>query len=169
MGDHRAAGPSRLRALITEAGCTYESLARSINVIARENGDTHLRANRSSVAHWVAGSVPARRTRGYLAEALSRFLGRTVPSAELGFGGDEEGTDLGLSLNEDPVRVLSDLTAADLDRRAFLTTAAFSVIALDTPLETSVEALRRTDRTQDQQRPVHVGAGDVEAVHELTA
>jgi hypothetical protein len=169
MGDPSDIGPARLRALITEAGVTYESLARTINVIARENGDTHLRANRSSVAHWVAGSLPARRTRGYLAEALSRFLGRTVTSAELGFGADGEGVDLGLSLEEDPVRVLSDLTAADLDRRAFLTTAAFSVIALDAPLETSAEALHRTGRTQELNRAVRVGAGDVEAVHELTA
>jgi len=173
MGDPSDRGPARLRALIAEAGCTYESLARSINVIARENGDMHLRANRSSVAHWVAGSVPARRTRGYLAEALSRLLGRTVTSAELGFGAgfgdDDDRVDLGLSLTEDPVRVLSDLTAADLDRRVFLRTAAFSVIALDAPLETTVESLRRTGRTEDAQRAVRVGAGDVEAVHELTA
>jgi hypothetical protein len=173
MGDPSDRGPARLRALIAEAGCTYESLARSINIIARENGDMHLRANRSSVAHWVAGSVPARRTRGYLAEALSRLLGRTVTSAELGFGAgfgdDDDRVDLGLSLTEDPVRVLSDLTAADLDRRAFLRTAAFSVIALDAPLETTAESLRRTGRTQETQRAVRVGAGDVEAVHELTA
>jgi hypothetical protein len=169
MGDPCDSGPARLRALITEAGCTYESVARSINVIARENGDTHLRANRSSVAHWVAGSVPAIRTRSYLAEALSRLLGRTVTGAELGFGADDERVDLGLSLTEDPVRVLSDLTAADLDRRAFLTTAAFSVIALDAPLETTAEALGRTGRAQQAQRPVSVGTGDVGAVHELTA
>lgn len=181
MGDPPDGGAARLRALITEAGCTYETLARSINVIARENGDTHLRANRSSVAHWVAGSVPARRTRGYLAEALSRLLGRTVTSAELGFGGDEEREDLGLTLSEDPVRVLSDLTAADLDRRAFLSTAAFSVIALDAPLHAppdpghpapragpEPESLRRTGRTRDPRRAVLVGDGDVDAVHELT-
>jgi tetratricopeptide (TPR) repeat protein len=168
MGDPTDAGPSRLRALITEAGCTYESLARSINVIARENGDTHLRANRSSVAHWVAGSIPARRTRGYLAEALSRFLGRTVTSAELGFEGAAEREDLGLTLTEDPVRVLSDLTAADLGRRAFLSTAAYSLIALDAPLETSLAALQRTGHAVQAQRSVSVGRGDVEAVHELT-
>src|SRR3712207_1552642 len=116
MGDPSDRGPARLRALITEAGCTYESLARSINVIARENGDMHLRSARPSLGHGVAGSFPARGPRAYLAEALSRLLGRTVTSAELGFGAgfgdDDDRVDLGLSLTEDPVRVLSDLTAA---------------------------------------------------------
>src|SRR4051794_2863789 len=111
---------SKLRAFLDEAGFTYESLARAVCAVARENGDHGLRANRSSVAHWLAGSVPARRTRTYLAEALTRRLGRTVTEADLQLGPAAGGADVGLDLGDDPVRTLGELASADLGRRSFL-------------------------------------------------
>ena len=86
---------ARLRELIQESGCTYESLIRYVRTVAHEAGDRQLNANRSSVAQWVAGSVPAPRTRAYLAEALSRRLGRRVTVTDLGFP-DDENEDLGV-------------------------------------------------------------------------
>jgi hypothetical protein len=52
----------RLQLLIAQAGISYEALARSVCHIAAENGDNGLRANKSSVAHWIAGTRPQPRT-----------------------------------------------------------------------------------------------------------
>jgi hypothetical protein len=160
---------SQLRDLLREAGCTYESMAREICQIARERGDRHLRANRSSVAQWVAGARPAPQTQIYLAEALSRRLARPVTGADLGLDAVEEHMNIGLELTGDPVRTVSSLASADLDRRSFLTTAAFSAVAMTGPLDSRSEAVARTTRSLESSRNPLVGARDVTAVHQLTA
>lgn len=84
MTGRRAANES-LRALLTTAGWTYEALARNVNALGAENG-MRLRYDRTSVAHWLAGSVPRPRTRELIVEAFSRRLCRPVALAELGMG-----------------------------------------------------------------------------------
>ncbi|MGL5810890.1 MAG: hypothetical protein ACRCYQ_13190 [Nocardioides sp.] len=157
---------SRLRDLIRESDCTYESLIRSVRCVAHEAGDRRFNANRSSVAQWVAGSNPAPRTRSYLAEAFSRRLGRRITVADLGFPAAEE-EHVGLDL-DDPVRTVADLASADLARRPFLRSAAYSVLSVAVALSYR-GAARPAQAAAATNHPVRVGRSDVDAVRRLTA
>lgn len=81
-GCHRPENEA-LRALLTAADWTYEQLARAVNVLGAENG-LALRYDRTSVAHWLAGTLPRRQVRGVVAEVFTRRLRRTVTLTELG-------------------------------------------------------------------------------------
>lgn len=75
---------TRLRALLGEADWTQEALARSVNALAAEIG-TRLRYDRTTVAHWLAGTEPRRPAAQFVAEALSRRMGRAVTPQDAGF------------------------------------------------------------------------------------
>jgi hypothetical protein len=75
----------RLRVLIAETGWTGHALAEAVNAVGREAG-VPLRYDRSSVAHWLTGTRPPAHVRVFVAEALSRRLGRVVPVADTGLG-----------------------------------------------------------------------------------
>lgn len=124
-----------LQEVLHEAGLTYEQLAADVRIVAAESGDS-LRTNKSAVAHWVKGKQPSRQTATYIAEALSRRVGRTVAPHELGIGPelDRAQTQLGLGLGADPVDMLRRLGDADIHRRKLLTNAAYSVAAAALPL-----------------------------------
>jgi hypothetical protein len=168
--DHSPGPATALRALLDEAGCTYDQLARAVVAVARENGDRRLQASRGSVAHWLAGRTPVPRTRAYLTEALSRLTGRAVTPHDLGFPSrDHEG--VGLDVASDAVATSSALASADLSRRSFLSTAAYSVTALAGPLGAA-----GTTQTHDAvervaaaaTRAPRVGRADVSAIRSLT-
>lgn len=74
----------RLRVLLAEANWTGQQFARAVNSVAAENG-LHVRYDRTSVAHWLSGTVPRPRVRALAAEALGRRLGRLVTPLELGW------------------------------------------------------------------------------------
>ena len=58
-------GPNdRLQHLIAQAGVSYAALARTVCQVAAENGERGFRCDKSSVAHWVAGTRPQPRTAG---------------------------------------------------------------------------------------------------------
>ena len=153
-----------LKALISEAGLTYEGLAHAVRVVARENGDERL-TNKSAVSHWTHGIHPSEPTAGYLAEALSRRVGRRITRLDLGLAPGNEGEDdtIGLTMN-DPVETLTALGEADVKRRQFLTASAYSVAAAALPLGIITEAAARS-------RSVATGAvtghADVAAVRDL--
>ncbi|MGW0068307.1 hypothetical protein ACWDUI_12670 [Streptosporangium sandarakinum] len=114
--------------------------------MAAENGEA-LRTNKSAVDHWVAGTVPSGQTGRYLAEALSRRLGRVITLNDLGLrtpADQEEDDGIGLSIGADPLDVLSGIWRADLDRRRFLSASAYSVAAAVLPLENVREMAART-------------------------
>ena len=123
-------GNAALRGLLSSSGLTYDALARAVTQIARENDDQVVRPNRSAIHRWLGGAVPEAGSRQYISEALSRRLGRTVSVAELGWPTEDSDAQLGLHLAKDPVTSLSDLANSDLRRRTFLTSAAYSVMAL---------------------------------------
>jgi tetratricopeptide (TPR) repeat protein len=75
----------RLRVLIAETGWTGHALAEAVNAVGREAG-VPLRYDRSSVAHWLTGTRPPAHVRVFVAEALSRRLGRVVPVTDTGLG-----------------------------------------------------------------------------------
>ncbi|SEM43893.1 hypothetical protein [Streptacidiphilus jiangxiensis] len=73
----------RLRALAHEAGWSGAALARAVNRAGAEIGLT-LRYDRTSVAHWMAGTRPPADVAAVVAEALARRLGRPLRPADAG-------------------------------------------------------------------------------------
>ncbi|AXK36714.1 hypothetical protein DVA86_33305 [Streptomyces armeniacus] len=131
-----------MRRLISAADWTYEALARAVNALGAENG-VELRYDRTSVAHWLAGSLPRAPARAILSEAFSRRLGRPVSLADLGMGpaapGGGEGAAQvppGEAAPGDAEQVVTRLAAlcgmdADPPRRELLRASLFSVAGLD--------------------------------------
>ncbi|EWC64177.1 putative transcriptional regulator [Actinokineospora spheciospongiae] len=72
-----------LRALLGEARWTGHSFALAVNRVALEAGVV-LRYDRTAVAHWLSGSRPRPPVPEFVAQALSRRLGRPVPVADTG-------------------------------------------------------------------------------------
>ncbi|MEU5426182.1 hypothetical protein AB0H73_11320 [Streptomyces olivoreticuli] len=125
----------QLKALIEEKRLPYETVANAVRVVAAESGEV-LRTNRSTVEHWICGAQPAGNTPRYLAEALSRLLGRLVTADHLGLplaAGEDDS--IGLSLGPDPVETLTLIGKADVNRRRFLAASAYSVAAAALPLD----------------------------------
>ncbi|PJE93691.1 hypothetical protein CUT44_31165 [Streptomyces carminius] len=88
---------AELKQFVTESGWTYAALARAVRVVAAEHGET-LRTNKSTVEHWLSGTIPAGKTGCYLAIALSRRLGRILTEGDLGLPAtDSEDDSIGLA------------------------------------------------------------------------
>ncbi|MFE2292294.1 hypothetical protein [Streptomyces sp. NPDC059452] len=160
----------RLRLALEEACLTYDQAAAAIRGIAAEAGDV-LRTNRSAVAHWVAGRPPSPSTAAYIAEALSRRLGRHLTPADFGWEdpGHGNGLDarLGLGIGPDPVDVVRRIGEADINRRRFLTGAAYSVAGAALPLGIAhaAEATHRSATLGGRK----VGTADIDAVRSMLA
>ncbi|MHC0430937.1 hypothetical protein ACX6XY_12205 [Streptomyces sp. O3] len=135
----------QLKALIDESELPYEAVARAVRAIAAESGQA-LGTNKSAVHHWVLGAEPSGQTPGYLAEALSRRLGRRITRDDLGLGSPCGGEDesIGLTLDCDPLETLIALGEADVNRRRFLATSAYSMAAATLPLQAVQEAAARS-------------------------
>ncbi|MEU0189891.1 hypothetical protein ABZ250_08550 [Streptomyces afghaniensis] len=171
MVTRRAANDS-LRMLLSTADWTYEALARNVNALGAENG-MRLCYDRTSVAHWLAGSVPRPRTRELIAEAFTRRLRRPVALTELGMG--DSAPDV---LNDVPyggaiaertthaVVYLAALCGMDADpaRQRLVHQSVYSVRGLDVPVW--------PERSQDccsAQRPTASGPTGSEDVESLRA
>jgi transcriptional regulator with XRE-family HTH domain/tetratricopeptide (TPR) repeat protein len=92
-GEHRRRDPTpndALRSLLAETRWTQESFARAIAKVAAEAG-VRLGYDRTSVARWLRGSRPSPRVQSFIAEALSRRLGRPVDVTQLGMGDGQSG------------------------------------------------------------------------------
>jgi hypothetical protein len=155
----------RLKQLVAESGLPYDGVARAVKAVALESGQ-RLGTNKSAVHHWIGGAEPAGLTSGYLAEALSRRLGRRITREDLGLGSPPGGENesIGLTLDLDPIETLTALGAADVNRRAFLAASAFSLAATALPLETVREAAARTRKVSGG---ALAGHADVAAVREM--
>jgi hypothetical protein len=151
----------QLRELLLRTGWTYDSLARAVNRVAAEHGEA-LRTNKSSITHWIAGTRPQRRTLAYLAEAVSRRLGRQVRPVEIGFGSSDDTID---ALPHDPVDALTRLGRSDVDRRQLLTGTVYSMSALLLPVDYQRELSARADRAANGA----IGWAEVDAVVDITA
>lgn len=158
-----------LRLAIREADLTYEELARDIRLVAAEAGQG-LRTNASAVYQWLGGRPPSPGTARYIAEALSRRLGRHITPTELGWSSQDTNLDradaaLGTSIGPDPVDILRRLGEADINRRRFLTNATYSVAAAALPLgaEQAAEAQERATAARGRR----VGAADIATVRSM--
>lgn len=155
----------RLRELVAESRLTYEALARSVRAVASECGVV-LRTNKSAIEHWIAGAVPRGATGRYLAVALSRRLGRLLTPVDLGLPDTGDATDdnIGLSIGTDPLDVLLPMWRYEVDRRSFLTAAAYSVAAAALPLSYVQEIASRTAAGRSGRT---VGMAEAEAVRDM--
>lgn len=157
--------------LIQEASCTYESLARAVTQIAAENGDTGLRTNRSAVAHWVKGVSPAGATPAYLAEALSRRLGRPISPADLGLDASARPPSARIPAPYDPdPAALTTLCRADLGTPMVRRSVLFSAALLPLSAAWLREADDRGQRAHDaaQAGTALVGEAEVATVRQIT-
>ncbi|MEU9007777.1 tetratricopeptide repeat protein [Streptomyces sp. NPDC048551] len=153
---------SRLCETIHAAGCTYEALAKDVRRIAAENGEL-LQTNKSAISHWANGTrAPSGRAGQYLAEALSRRLGRIVTRAEIGL----QSPDVEPATYGDPVETVTGLGRADVERRRFLAIAAFTTAGVAMPLLHDHEATARVLRARTGRSLV--GAEDIDVVRQIT-
>lgn len=134
----------QLKALIDESGLPYEAVAHAVRAVALESGQ-RLGTNKSAVHHWTLGVTPSGASAGYLAEALSRRLGRRITREDLGLGSPGGGEDdsIGLTLDFDPIATITAIGEADVKRRRFLAASAYSMAAATLPLQTVQEAAAR--------------------------
>jgi hypothetical protein len=169
MSERDSQPNSRLAAMICQAGLTYDAVARAVRQVAAENGDRTLRANKSAVAHWVAGTRPHPRTAGYLVEALSRRMEHPLHLADLGIASKTDQVPIFQSddLPEDPVAAVAQLGRADVDRRTMLANAVYSITALTLPLARRDELSAQAARVRSR-RVAKVGNAEVCAVLEVT-
>jgi len=158
---------ARLRDAVARSGWTYAALAHAVRQVAAENGEA-LRTNKSAVDHWIGGARPSGRTGRYLTIALSRRLGRTLAPEDLGLPdpAGRENDSIGLSLRDDPLEALMPIWRGDLDRRGFLSGAAYSVAAAVLPLEHVSDIASRAAKARSGAR---VGHADVAAVRDMVA
>ncbi|MEV7907584.1 tetratricopeptide repeat protein [Streptomyces anulatus] len=152
----------RLQETIAETGWTYDALASAIRRIAAENGET-LRTNKSAVAHWIDGARPSGQTGQYIAEALSRRMGRPVSLAEIGIATAEDP----LATDIDPVLAATDLGRADVESRRFLAIAVFTTAGVAMPLGYDHEPVSRLLRARTG--TALVGAEEIDIVRQVTA
>ncbi|MFJ9461360.1 tetratricopeptide repeat protein [Kitasatospora sp. NPDC101447] len=152
-----------LQRLINAYGLKLEIVARAHREQAVLNNDLGVRTQKSTVSMWCSGQrQPKGRSAEYLAQALSKIVGRLVTLDEIGFG-DMHPQEMP-ELSVDPVAATTDLGRAlmDINRRDFLQQAVYVSAALALPLHYDHEAV---DRTLRARRPgARVGAADVTAV-----
>ncbi|MEU3986779.1 hypothetical protein OG229_16095 [Streptomyces platensis] len=149
-----------LAGLMRAGGIGNAQLARAVNLAAAELGVTS-HYDKSSVSHWLKGSVPKKEARDAVAEALSRLLKRPVTRAEAGLG---ESADPGEPA--DIAAGVMDLGRADMDpsRRAVLGAGLYSA-ALVVP---GFDAVAGRAEATTAGRTVRIGTGDVQTVRTMT-
>ncbi|MFF3432151.1 Tat pathway signal protein [Streptomyces sp. NPDC002602] len=157
-----------LAQVIALTGMTNHALAQAVQRVGAENGD-ELQTNKSTVTHWVRyGVKPSGSAGRYLAEALSRRLGRTVTLGEIGL--IEPTHDL-LDWRTDTLSALADLgrtDTVDMDRRRALGTAAYSLAGLALPGSSWWDRMAEQGNRRRAGRAV-VGRGDLDAVRDMAA
>jgi len=115
MASPRRPSNLRVRALLAEAGWSQDVLARKVNRLAEQRG-LRTRYDRTSVAHWLTGSVPRPPVPELIREAFSERLGRTVTLLDAGM--PESGGLAGFWAtphSASPVARLAVMAAAELD------------------------------------------------------
>ncbi|MGW0562918.1 hypothetical protein ACWDZ4_20420 [Streptomyces sp. NPDC003016] len=158
---------TKLAHVIELSSLSYSAVARGVQALAAASGDSSIRTSKSNVAYWVQGTPPKPNTARYLREFLSRELGRTLTLCDLGLSAPDDSSelaDLGLTVEDDPVETLGRIGRADIERRTFLTTAAYSVAGAALPLGVADEIQSRTVRAATGGI---AGAAEVRAVRDM--
>ncbi|WP_317454050.1 hypothetical protein [Streptomyces sp. TRM68416] len=155
-----------LRLLLAEAGWTGAHLARQVNSLGAAQG-TPRHYDRTTVAHWLAGSRPRPPVPDLVAEALSRRLGRPVRAEDTGLLGPGR-RDRGVETppGEGSAVEHLDRILRDTDRRSVALAGAYSLAAL----AVSHGPLSGTrPHTSAADPPTRVGTAHVTSAGELLA
>lgn len=113
-----------------QAGLSQGELARQVRTKAKEWGQAHIAPDASSVRRWLHGEQPRHPVPCIVADVFSASVGYRVTTYDLGLG--EGMPDRGLVYSTSlaaTVEAVANLGRADVDRRKFLSTAPFTVIA----------------------------------------
>lgn len=148
-------------------GLTYGEFAAAVRRVAAENGEDLPRLGRSHVAHWLAGSRPRGRLPYFMAEVVSRRVGRQLTIDDIGLSRVDSTPDGQTDADEAPtvVAALTSLGRADIERRDVHRLALYSLIAASLPAERSTEILARGRRASVS--GATVGRSDVDAVRQM--
>ncbi|MFG2193138.1 hypothetical protein [Streptomyces sp. NPDC048639] len=154
--------------LVDEADWTYRQFAAAVNRVGAETG-VQLRYDESGVKHWLDGTMPRKKARPAVVEALSRRIGRPVTQEQAEFGPSPAVAELTAETPGEPMNTvegLVDTGRADMDpsRRKVLTSALYSA-ALAVPSYDDV--LGRLEH-QATGRTLKIGAGEVATVRTMT-
>ncbi|MFJ2577077.1 tetratricopeptide repeat protein [Kitasatospora aureofaciens] len=151
----------QLAAVVAEAGCTYEALAKAVRAVAAEVGEA-LYTSKSAVHSWVKGGTPTGSTAAYLAEALTRLAKRKVTTSEIGLGCDA----IGEAMAPDFLATASDLGRLVMFHRRDFLARAFAAASVGLPLTYDHEAAAAMLRSGESGR--RAGAEEVATVRQLT-
>ncbi|MFC8008483.1 hypothetical protein ACFUCH_35555 [Streptomyces olivaceus] len=164
MTRRRRTPNAALTALLQTAGIENRQLAHWVNATGRELG-LSLSYDKTSVSHWLSGSVPRSEVRPAVAEALSRMLGRPVTCAEIGWPTEGE-----QAAGADTVAGVVDLSRADMDpsRRGVLRTGMYAAALAVPRFEDAAGRLEAVTTTAATGRTVHIGRSDVDTVRTMT-
>lgn len=153
-----------LRLLLAEAGWSGAQLARQVNTLGAERG-TPLHYDRTTVAHWLAGSRPRPPVPALVAEALSRRLGRPVRLQDTGLPDTRQpGHGAGAPPGEGSAVERLDRILRDTDRRSLALVGAYSLAALAIPTGPSTAGEGRPAAFAP---PASVGPAHVTSAREL--
>ncbi|WP_031517459.1 hypothetical protein [Streptomyces sp. NRRL F-5123] len=123
----------KLRALLSEAELSGTALAHRVNRLAAAQGHT-TRYDRTSVAHWVAGSQPRRDIAELVAQVLTARCRRLVTAEDTGLSAEPPGP--GRILQErDPVTRLLGICRMEADavRRVEIHQAPYRLVPVPSP------------------------------------
>ncbi|WP_432003474.1 hypothetical protein [Streptomyces sioyaensis] len=150
-----------LAALMREGQVGNAQLARTVNRVGAELGVT-LHYDKTTVSHWLKGSMPKAAARPAVVEGLARLLGRPVTSSEAGLGDLGEPTPAA-----DAVSGVVELGKADMapSRRAVLGAGLYSATLAVPRFE---DVAGRTEAVPAG-RTVRIGMSDVATVRTMTA
>jgi hypothetical protein len=124
----------RLRALAHEAGWSGAALARAVNRADRAGAEIGLtlRYDRTSVAHWMAGTRPPADVAAVVAEALARQIGRPLRPADAGLA-PEPAQRVAVATARPALVDLAELDAVQPRTRPYRLGAAEPPLALSFP------------------------------------
>ena len=123
---------ARLRSLLAEAGWSGQQLAAAVNALGAEAG-LRLRYDRTSVAHWLAGSTPNTPVPELIAEAFTRWLGRDIRVGAERFVPQPEHEDSRTGSGPgrfEAVDAVARLVQLHTERRRLLREGVYSIAAL---------------------------------------
>ncbi len=132
MGRRATAPNEQLAELLAETGCSRRRLAAYVVELGRARGVAGLRYDHTSVLRWLAGQQPRAPVPDLIAEVLSGLAGRVITPAGAGMRAGEIRPGLGTELPvtwAGGVAEITGLWRADVERREFVTGAAFGVAA----------------------------------------
>ncbi|MFI7431882.1 hypothetical protein ACIBPB_33455 [Micromonospora sp. NPDC049836] len=158
-----------LAALISEAGWSWAGLARRVNDLGANEGQS-LRYDYTAVNRWVKkGERPRSPVPNFIAQALSERLGRRITPSDFRMPDEETLAERGLSYGGSAistVETIIDLGRADVKRRQIIK-APFVLAALGAPSRDWL--LATLDEMSTERGPRQVGMRQVAGIRDMFA